>query len=284
MKTRQTLQMLNAAWVDRMRQTAQADSPYRCAAMTGHPRSGTTLVEQVLDGHSELISADEFDVFTEWVYLPLVKRFPFSEPTLRILDRVPPHIRQQARATYWQRMEAVLDEPIGGRMLLDKNPGMMLLLPVMNWAFPEMKVLIALRDPRDIVLSCFMQKVRLTQISVNWLSLATTADYYAKVMSTWLMFRDLTPNPWLEFRYEDVVTDLEGQSRKICEFLGLPWDDKILKFYEHAREKVVRSPTYRDVTQPVYQKSVGRWQHYAAHLEPVLKTLEPFIKEFGYEK
>jgi tetratricopeptide (TPR) repeat protein len=282
MKTREILQMIDAAWIDRLRQKAQEDSPYRCAALTGHPRSGTTLVEQVLDGHSELVSADEFDVFTEWIYLPLVSRFPFSEPILRVLDRVPPHIRQQARATYWQRMEAVLDQEIGGRMLLDKNPGMMLLLPVVNWAFPEMKMLIALRDPRDVVLSCFMQKVLLTQISVNWLSLPAAADYYVKVMSTWVMIRDLTPNPWLEFRYEDVVADLEVQSRKICDFLGLPWDNKVLKFYEHAREKVVRSPTYRDVTQPVYQKSVGRWQHYAAHLEPILKTLEPFVKEFGY--
>ena len=57
----------------------------------------------------------------------------------------------------------------------------------------------------------------------------------------------------------------------------------MLKFYEHAREKMVRSPTYKDVTQPVYSRAVGRWQHYAKHLEPILETLQPYIKEFGYE-
>ena len=168
-------------------------------------------------------------------------------------------------------------------MLLDKNPGMMILLPVVNWSFPEMKTLIALRDPRDIVLSCFMQKVPLTPISSNWLSLAGTAEYYARSMQTWLAMRELTQSPWLEFRYEDVVADLETHARKILEFLGLPWDDRVLKFYEHAREKMVRSPTYRDVTQPVYSRSVGRWRNYAKHLEPILDKLEPFIREFGYE-
>jgi hypothetical protein len=145
-----------------------------------------------------------------------------------------------------------------------------------------MKMLIALRDPRDVVLSCFMQKVPLTAISSNWLSLADAAGYYARTMQTWLAVRGLTNSPWLEFRYEDVVADLEREARKILDFLGLPWDEKVLKFYEHAREKMVRSPTYQDVTQPVYSKSVGRWQHYDKHFEPVLETLQPFVNEFDY--
>jgi hypothetical protein len=98
----------------------------------------------------------------------------------------------------------------------------------------------------------------------------------------WLAVRAVTEGAWLEFRYEDVVADLEGQARKILEFLGLPWDDKVLRFYERAREKIVRSPTYKDVTQPVYAKSVGRWQHYAKYLEPVTEKLRPFLAEFRY--
>jgi tetratricopeptide (TPR) repeat protein len=277
------LESLDKACYERWHEQAENDSPYRMAALTSHPRSGTTLIEQLLDSHDEMISADEFDVFTQWVFLPIVRRFRYSTPILTILESVPPAVRQMARATYWQQTEAILEQPIGGRMLLDKNPGMMILLPVINWAFPEMKMLIALRDPRDVVLSCFMQKVPLTPISCNWLTLADAAQYYARMMKTWLTVRSLTPTPWLEFRYEDVVVDLERDARKILEFLGLPWDDKVLKFYEHAREKVVRSPTYKDVTQPVYQRAVGRWQHYAQHFEPILEKLQPFVKEFGYE-
>jgi tetratricopeptide (TPR) repeat protein len=281
-KTEELVVSLDKAAYDRWRELARHDSPYRIAVLTGHPRSGTTLIEQVLDSHDQVISADEFDVWREWVLMPIVRRFPFSTPLAAVLDVVPPAAHKQARAAYWQQTESIFNEPIGGRMLLDKNPGMMVMLPVVNWTFPEMKMLIAIRDPRDIVLSCFMQKVSLSPISSNWLSLSGAAEYYARTMKIWLATRDLTPSPWHEFRYEDVVADLEGRSRRILDFLGLPWDDKVLKFYERAREKVVRSPTYRDVTQPVHQKSVGRWQHYAAHVEPILKTLEPFVKEFGY--
>jgi hypothetical protein len=282
LRNEQLLASLDEACYARWRELAQKDSPYRFAVLTSHPRSGTTLVEQVLDSHNDLKSADEFDVFSQWIHAPLFRRFRPGTPVLTVLERVPPAVRQEARATYWRQTEAIFDEPIGSRMLLDKNPGMTILLPIINWAFPEMKTLIALRDPRDVVLSCFMQKVPLTPISSNWLELEDAAEYYIRAMQTWLAVRQLTSGSWLEFRYEDVVADLEREARKILEFLGLPWDERVLKFYEHAREKIVRSPTYKDVTQPVYHKSVGRWQHYARHFEPVLDKLAPFVKEFGY--
>ncbi len=283
MRNQQLIEQLDNSRFDRWRKLAENDSAYRIGILTSHPRSGTTLVEQILDSHDDLTSADEFDVFTQWVYLPMVRRFPYMTPILSVLDSVPAAVRVKARAKYWEQTEAIFDEPIGQRLLLEKNPGMMILLPVINWVFPEVKMLIALRDPRDVVLSCFMQKVQLTPISSNWLTLAGTAEYYARVMNTWLAMRGLTFSPWLEFRYEDVVADTEREARRILEFLGLPWDERVLKFYEHAREKIVRSPTYKEVTQPIYHKSVGRWKNYARHFEPMLETLAPFVKEFGYE-
>jgi Flp pilus assembly protein TadD len=281
-KNEELVAEIDKATYERWAEQVKQDTPYRIAMLTSHPRSGTTLIEQVLDSHDEVKSADEFDVWTQWVMLPIMRKFPTSTPLLSILNAVPSAVHKKARATYWKQTESVFDEPIGNRMLLDKNPGMMLMLPAVNWTFPEMKMLIAIRDPRDVILSCFMQMVSLSPISSNWLSLSDAAAYYAHTMKTWLVTRELTPSPWLEFRYEDVVADLEGEARKILEFLGLPWDDKVLKFYEHAREKVVRSPTYEDVTQPVYQKSVGRWKNYARHMEPLLEKLAPYVKEFGY--
>ena len=108
---------------------SEEDTAYRFAALTSHPRSGTTLVEQVLDSHDELISADEFDVFAQWVLRPIFCKFQPSVPILEVLEKVPPTVRQQARARYWRQTEAIFDEPIGERMLLDKNPGMTILLP-----------------------------------------------------------------------------------------------------------------------------------------------------------
>jgi tetratricopeptide (TPR) repeat protein len=283
LKNQEVLDSIDKTAYENWRKQLEHDSTYRFAALTGHPRSGTTLIEQVLDSHDELKSADEFDVFSEWIHQPIVRRFRPDTPLLTLLDYVPLAVWKEARATYWKQTEAIFDEPIGERMLIDKNPGMTIMLPFVNWAFPEMKMLIALRDPRDVILSCFMQKVSLTPISVNWLSLSAAADYYARVMKTWLVIRPLTAGSWTEFRYEDLVGDLEREARRILKFLGLPWDDKVLKFYEHARDKMVRSPTYRDVTKPVYHKSIGRWKNYERHFEPILEKLEPFAKEFGYQ-
>ena len=210
-------------------------------------------------------------------------RFPIADSILSILGRVPEKVRQQARATYWERTEAIFNEPIGSRLLLDKNPAMTLILPVINWAFPEAKMLIALRDPRDILLSCFMQRLQPNSISVNWLTLSAAANFYTHSMQMWLAVRKHTLGSWLEFRYEDVVADLEREARRVLEFLDLPWDDRVLKFYEHAREKLVRSPTYQDVTRPVYSASIGKWQNYAKYFEPELDKLKPFITEFGYD-
>lgn len=281
-KNEETMSMLTPQHYDDWAEVANDDTPYRCALMTGHPRSGTTLAEQVLDTHEALASADEFDSFYQWVFQPLVQRFAPTTPVLEVIKRVPPAVRNAARRTYWERTEAIFGEPIGQRMLLDKNPSLTFMLPLINWAFPEMKLLIAIRDPRDVVLSCFMQKVPLNPVSVNWLSLEGAAKYYGHVMGAWLKVRQLTRSAWMEFRYEDTVENLEVQARRLLEFLGLPWDESVLKFHECARAKQVRSPTYEAVTKPVYRESIGRWQNYAKYLEPSIVELQPFVKEFGY--
>jgi hypothetical protein len=89
-------------------------------------------------------------------------------------------------------------------------------------------------------------------------------------------------NPYIEVRYEDLVDDLESVSRRVLEFLGLSWDARVLRFNEHARKKLVRSPTYAQVAQPISKGAVGRWRNYQKYLEPCLETLEPFVKAFGY--
>lgn len=278
------LESLSAEHYEQWREATGHNVPYRCALMTSHPRSGTTLAEQVLDSHAGVVSADEFDVMDQWVYRAIVQRFPPKTPLLDIIAKVPAAVRSEARRTYWQRTEAVLSEPIGDRTLLDKNPALTFLLPWINWAFPEMKLLIALRDPRDVVLSCFMQNVPPNMVSVNWRTLENAANYYATTMQTWLRVREVTRSKWLEFRYEKMVEDLPGEARRLLDFLELSWDDGVLKFHERAREKRVRSPTYEAVTKPVYRGSVGRWQNYAKHFEQAAPTLAPLLKEFGYNQ
>jgi hypothetical protein len=179
-------------------------------------------------------------------------------------------------------MEGALREPVNGRLLVDKNPELTMLLPLVACVFPEMKIVFALRDPRDVVISCFMQQLPLNPVSVHYLTLEGTAKKYAKTMQAWLKIRGMLRNSWIEIRYEDMVKDLECQARKVLDFLDLPWDERVLEYHRRAQSKHVHSPTYEAVTKPVYASSVARWRNYATQLEPHMDILQPFVEAFGY--
>jgi tetratricopeptide (TPR) repeat protein len=256
--------------------------PGRLALLTSHPRSGTTLLEQVLDSHSDVTSADELQIMSEMVYLPLGQTASPHATVPAAFDVATPADLIPLRRSYWSAMEAALREPMAGRLLLDKNPELTNLLPLVARVFPEMKVIVALRDPRDVVVSCFMQRLPLNAVSVNYLTLEATAEKYARSMRAWLKIRDILKNSWIEVRYEDTVADLERQARTVLGFLDLPWDDAVLQYQRRARSKHVHSPTYEAVTKPVYSSSIGRWKNYAGQLEPCQEILRPFVETFGY--
>jgi len=256
--------------------------PGGIAFLTSHPRSGTTLLEQVLDSHPQLISADELQIFTDLVYMPMGRGIREDAPMPEVLDDIPLDMLTRLRTDYRTAVEGALREPIGERVLLDKNPEFTMMLPAISRAFPEMKIVFALRDPRDVVVSCFSQRLPLNAVSVHYLTLKGTIDKYATTMNAWLKLRDMISNPWMEVRYEDSVASLPQVSRRVLEFLELPWDDAVLNYRQRTQQKHVHSPTYEAVTKPVYSSSVGRWRNYADQLAPHLDQLQPFIEAFGY--
>ena len=127
-----------------------------------------------------------------------------------------------------------------------------------------------------------MQSLPLNQSAAAFLTLEGTVDDYTELMTMYRSIAPLIPSKRLEVRYEDMVANLESVSRQVLEFLDVPWDERVLQFHEHARQKLVRSPTYADVTKPVFKRAVGRWRNYEKYLEPYLGKLEPFAEAFGY--
>jgi tetratricopeptide (TPR) repeat protein len=275
------------ATTDLLKQWAEAagqlQPQHRLALLGGHPRSGTTLLEQVLDSHPEIISAEETEVFQNDAYGRLMQNHPDEVAMFQGLATATLETLQKSRENYFRSMNLALGQPVGPRLLIDKNPSYTFLTPALARIFPEIKFIIALRDPRDVVLSCFMQNLPLNQVGAAFLTLAGSADEYNCLMNTWRTMAPRLSNPWLEVRYEDMVEDLEAVARKTLDFLGVPWDASVLGFNEHARQKAVRSPTYADVTQPVYKRAKGRWHNYQKYLEPYLGKLQPFVKMFGYD-
>jgi hypothetical protein len=254
----------------------------RLALLCGHARSGTTLLEQVLDSHPDIVSAEETEVFSAEAFAPLKRNAPPDAYMLPILEAASLPTLQQLRAAYFHSMELLIGGPIAERLLIDKNPMAVFMIPAYVRIFPETKFLITLRDPRDVVLSCFTQLPVLTQATSAYLSLESTAEDYAGMMTLWRALAPLVEERYVKVRYEDMVEDLEPVARKTLDFLGVPWDDRVLGFDEHARKKMVISPTYADVTQKIYKRARGRWRNYQKYLEPCLPILEPFVKAFGY--
>ncbi|HXR48636.1 MAG TPA: sulfotransferase [Candidatus Limnocylindrales bacterium] len=276
---------LSAELFQRWFDGGQALAPIRrLALLGGHPRSGTTLLEKVVDSHPDIISAEETPIFHDEACSPLTQGMMENASTLSVAESATADTLRQSRERYFETMGMFLGQPIGNRLLLDKNPSLTFMIPILVRVFPEIKFLIALRDPRDVVLSCFMLPlVPLNQTAAAYLSLESTVEEYTALMGVWRTVAPLMKNAWLEVRYEDMVNDLESVARRALDFLGVSWDPAVLKFDEHARQTVVRSPTYADVTRPVFKTAIARWRNYRKYLEPHLPRLEPFVKAFGYE-
>jgi Tfp pilus assembly protein PilF len=253
------------------------------AFLGGFARSGTTLLEQVLDSHPNLVSIEETQLFNNEVFVPLRNRCPAGTPMPTLLESAQPALLTQLRANYFNEAEKHIGNPIGTRLLIDKNPSVNIFIPAFVRVFPEIKLLIALRDPRDVCMSCFMQAhLPLGRGNVSFLSIEGSVEAYTRVMGLWRTLAPMLQGHYLEVRYEDVVENLEAVSRRTLDFLGVPWDARVLQFDEHARNKRVRSPTYADAAKPIYKRAKGRWQNYQKYFEPYLEKLEPFVKAFGY--
>jgi tetratricopeptide (TPR) repeat protein len=266
----------------RWNKTADGSDRKKIAVLCGFPRSGTTLLEQVLDSHSGLVSSDEREVFARDIFPALWFTRETPLPTPDALDSVPAERLHTLRQRYLTFLEAALNEPIGDRIHLDKNPTLTVVLPGFLRLFPESRVLIALRDPRDVVLSSFMQYLPLNPNSVYFLTMDRAAQRFANDLGLWRKLRGKIASPWLEVRYEDTVHNLDKEARRALEFLDLPWEPGVLQYRDRLKDKAVASPTYEAVSQPLYTRAIGRWKHYQKFLEPSLPVLEPLINALGY--
>ena len=280
-RRRELLAGLTPEMIRRWRQEPPASvEKHQLAFLGGHPRSGTTLLEQILDANPEVLAFDEPTAFLHEVEKPLL--FDPSHPAARQLDELPADRRRQLRQRYVKSLLREVPGQPAQRLLLDKNPSPTLSLNLWLRVFPELKVIIALRDPRDVIISCYFLNIMLNATNVNFLSLERTVRHYANLMDVWLRLRELGGFDWIESRYEDVVENLPAEGRRVTEFLGLAWHPNQSRSHETARRKVLYAPTYHDVTQPIYKRAVGRWERYAAALAPLQSQLAPYCRAFGY--
>ncbi|RIK80715.1 MAG: hypothetical protein DCC67_08975 [Planctomycetota bacterium] len=254
----------------------------RIAFLAGFPRSGTTLLEQMIASRPDAIDTDESGILASQFVEPLVWRADDGLSAIIELRSLNVEQLSAGREAYYQMTESYLDEQIGDRLLIEKNPLFTADLALGVRLFPEAATLIALRDPRDVVLSYLFTMVPLNWSSAPAMSVIEACRFYADAMRHWLWWRRRLEDSACEVRYEDLLADPAGATRCVAEFLGLEWDASMLDERYRSQRKAVRTPTYDDVTKPLYTRSVGRWRNYEHYLEPGLPLLKPFLEAFGY--
>lgn len=245
----------------------------------GFLRSGTTLLHQILDTHEDVSVVDEKPISIAAEESLAKTAFGYPEGIATLNEAA----ARQARDAYFETMETHLPEGSRTAHFVDKFPFNSARAPLLWRLFPNAKFIFAIRHPMDVCLSCFMQAFQPTAATTPFLSMEKTVQAYADLMDLWLEFSGKTTLNLISLRYEDLVANQEGISRELFDFLEIPWDDKALRFYEHAQQsKSVSNPSYHQVVRPIYSDAAERWRRYDAQLSEFYPQLDPYAEAFGY--
>ena len=251
------------------------DSP---VFIVGFPRSGTTLLEQMLDAHPTLQSMDERPFFN-------LLADQLADHGLHMpadIARLDQHACDELRKGYVSMVCSKIARRWDSR-LVDKNPLNMLWLPMIHRLFPQARFILALRHPCDVLISNYMQNYRASVLAAAGASLERLAQAYVEAMQSWLHHVEVFQPSVLVSRYEDLVTDPAAQTQRIGDFLGLDDASPLLDFDRHARQKgYIATPSYTQVIQPVNRKGLGRWLRYGEALAPAQAILRPMLDHWGY--
>jgi tetratricopeptide (TPR) repeat protein len=238
--------------------------------IVGMPRSGTTLIEQIASSHRAVSGAGEVEAM-----IGIAERLDRQAGDGSLLD-VPQGVIEQEAQAYLAHLRSM-----GGdaARITDKMPANLTCLGHVAMLFPRARVIICHRDPRDVALSCYQQDFgHNLPVATELNALAVQLQGYARLAAHW---RSALPLPILDVQYEDFITDLEGQSRRLIDFLGLPWDPACLRFQD--TERPILTASMWQVRQPLYATSVGRWRRYSAHLGTLLAGIAGLAELEGGE-
>ena len=235
--------------------------------IVGMPRSGTSLVEQILASHPAVFGAGELATLSRIANNAARGAWTEGESYPGYLDSI--SVRQCNRMAE-QYLATVSGLNGSATYVTDKMPHNFLYVGLILLLFPDCHIIHCTRDPLDTCLSCYMTYFANGHEYSH--DLGHLGEFYAdyqRLMTHWTQGVNV---PLIEVRYEDVVDDLEGQARRLLELLDLPWDERCLRFYETSRP--VPTASNEQVRTQIYRSSVGRWRHYEKHLGPLIEAIE----------
>lgn len=256
--------------------TPAAGEPRQHVFVVGFPRSGTTLLENVLIGNPEVVALQE-----QALLLDGVRDLLSNDEGRARLAALGPDEAEQYRAAYWQRV-AHRGVEAGGKVFVDTTPLNTMKLPLVAKLFPDAKVLFAIRDPRDVVLSCFRSSFAMSPSMYEFLDLDRAAKFYDAVMRLGRSHKDVLGLAWRDHRHESLVEDFERELDAVCGFLGIERVPAMTNFAELAKKRSIATRSAAQVKRGLSRDGVGTWRNYADRLAPVMPVLAPWVETFGY--
>lgn len=243
--------------------------------MVGFPRSGTTLLERVLASHPAIETMEERDCLVEGAA-------DFPPDSLGKLAQLGDGQLEPYRTAYWRRV-AEAGYEAARPVFVDKMPLNTILLPLIARLFPAAKVIFSLRDPRDVVLSCFRRRFGMTPQMFEFTTLEGTARYYSAIMRFAELCRARLSLELLDSRYEDLVSGFDAEAGRLCAFLGLSFTETLRDFAANTRDRNINTPSAPQVARGLFQHGVGQWRAYRKELASVMPVLAPWVARFGYD-
>ena len=198
---------------------------------------------------------------------------------------LPFNINQSAAEFYRTELQKQLPEDNAESIVIDKLPLNIIHTPLIHQLFPDARFILALRHPLDAVLSCWMQNFKINDVMANLVDLKRTVDMYCAVMETFKICREKYVLDVYEIAYEGLISDVEKEITSLLKFLGADWERQMTDYQQTAVERgKINTPSYSQVVQPLYANAKFRWLNYQEQLSELLPKIEPWIREFGYQK
>lgn len=245
--------------------------------LVGFMRSGTTLLEQALANHDDVVALEEYEALAD-----STRAFLSAPAGIADLARIDGAAADRHRNAYWRQVQAACVEP-DGKVLLDKHPFNAVKLPLVARLFPDAKVIFALRDPRDVILSCFRHRLRISPFTFEMLDLVAAAKLYDSYMSLVERYRATLELDILDHRHEALIADFDGALKPICDRIGLAWTDALRDVGARVRQGLTVSQSAAKVRAGVNASGLAQWRRYEAQLRPALPYLTRWIERFGYD-
>ena len=186
------------------------------------------------------------------------------------------------RRAYWRRVQQ-FGVDLTRKVFVDKNPFNSVKLPLISKLFPRAKIIFAIRDPRDVVLSCFSNRFAINSMTFEFMTLAGTARLYDGVMTLSDLFRAKIGMREHLIIHERTVADFEIEIERLCDFLEIGWNDSLKHFADQARGGRVGTVSGPQLAEGLNARGIGRWRRYEADLSPIFPILQPWVDRFGYK-